>query len=122
MNTRVLSLLRKKLRFFSISSLLLAGAVLTAPVFAAGDAPQPPAQVESTQPDQAMPEDQVTIIQKKDTLIEEHRVNGQLRYAKITPSRGKPYYLYDSTGDGILDSRDNDLDNPPIQRWILFRW
>ena len=87
--------------------------------FAANDAPPPP-PMETDSPDQ--PQDQVTIIQKKETVIEEHRINGQLRYAKITPKKGKPYYLYDSTGDGVLDSRNNDLDNPPIQRWILFKW
>lgn len=78
--------------------------------------------MEGVDSDQAMPEADITIIQKKDTVIEEHRVNGKLRYAKITPKHGKPYYLYDSTGDGLLDSRHNDLDNPPIQRWILFQW
>ena len=89
---------------------------------AADDAPPPPGQVDSSEPDQTPPEDKVTIVQKKDTTIEEHRINGRLRYAKITPRNGRPYYLYDSTGDGVLDSRSNDLDNPPIQRWILFRW
>lgn len=89
--------------------------------FAANDAPPPPPLEEGAGTVEP-PEDQVTIIQKKETVIEEHRINGQLRYAKITPKKGKPYYLYDSNGDGVLDSRNNDLDNPPIQRWILFQW
>lgn len=90
---------------------------------AADDAPPPPGQVEdSIAPNPSAPEDKVTIVQKKGTRIEEHRINGQLRYAKIIPKNAPPYYLYDSNGDGVLDSRSNDLDNPPIQRWILFRW
>jgi len=100
----------------------LLGLLCSGAVLAAEDAPPPPGQIDSTEPEQTPPEDKVTIIQKKDTTIEEHRINGRLRYAKITPKHGKPYYLYDSTGDGILDSRNSDLDNPPIQRWILFRW
>lgn len=121
MNIRASNLLPKKPRFFSISSLLLAGLFAMPVSFAANDVPPPP-PMEAGAADQAEPEDQVTIIRKKDTTIEEHRVNGQLRYAKITPKKGRPYYLYDSTGDGVLDSRNNDLDNPPIQRWILFKW
>ena len=114
--------LPKRLRSFSISSLLLLGLLAVSPVYAADDAPPPPEDIPGIDQNQPAPEDTVTIIQKKETIIEEHRINGQLRYAKITPKKGKPYYLYDSTGDGVLDSRNNDLDNPPIQRWILFKW
>ena len=122
MNIRALNLLQKKLRFCSISSLLLAGLLTSTITFAADEVPPPPPPAEALDPNQAEPEDEVTIIRKKETVIEEHRINGRLRYAKITPSKGKPYYLFDSDGDGILDSRHNDLDNPPIQQWILFRW
>ncbi len=63
------------------------------------------------------------VIRYKDgAKIEEYRVNGQLRYAKITPSIGPAYYLIDSTGDGAFDRRSDDLDNPPIQQWLLYSW
>ncbi len=65
---------------------------------------------------------QVTIIHRKHAVIEEYRVNGQLRYVKITPDKGPPYYLIDTTGNGLLDTRSDSLDNPPINQWILFRW
>jgi len=89
--------------------------------FAAEDVPPPP-PMEEGDPDAPLPEAKVTVIHKGETTIEEYRVRGQLRYAKITPKKGKPYYMFDSDGDGMLDSRHNDLDNPPINQWILFRW
>lgn len=64
---------------------------------------------------------EVTIRQDGDTRIEEYRVNGQLRYSKITPIFGPAYYLVDDDGDGIF-TRFDDLDNPPINQWILFEW
>ena len=69
-----------------------------------------------------LPEPEVNIIKRKDATIEEYRVNGRLRYAKIIPSVGPAYYLVDTDGDGDLDSRHDDLVNPPIQQWILYQW
>lgn len=69
-----------------------------------------------------IPEPEVRIIRKKDTVIEEYRVHGRLRFVKITPSVGLPYYMVDTDGDGVLETRENDLDNPPINRWILLEW
>ena len=69
-----------------------------------------------------IPEPEVRIIKKKDATIEEYLVNGRVRYVKITPTVGKPYYMVDTDGDGKLDRRENDLDNPPINRWILLEW
>ena len=81
-------------------------------------APPPPLPEDNT----GLPEPEVTIVHKKDSVIEEYRINGQLRYAKIKPSKGPAYYMIDTDGDGILDKRDNNLDNPPINQWILLRW
>ena len=69
-----------------------------------------------------IPQPEVRIIRKKETTIEEYRVNGRLRYVKITPSSGKPYYMVDMDGDGSVETRYNDLDNPPINQWILMQW
>lgn len=69
-----------------------------------------------------IPQPEVRIIRKKDTVIEEYRVNGRLRFVKITPSVGLPYYMVDTDGDGVLETRENDLDNPPINQWILLEW
>jgi hypothetical protein len=81
-----------------------------------------PALPEEVDDSRNIPQPEVRIIRKKDSVIEEYRVNGRLRYVKITPSAGKPYYMIDTHGDGILDMRENDLDNPPINQWILLQW
>jgi hypothetical protein len=69
-----------------------------------------------------IPEPEVRIIRKKDTVIEEYRVNGRIRFVKITPSSGSPYYMVDTDGDGILETRDDNFTNPPINQWILLEW
>jgi len=80
-----------------------------------------------TIPDEAddsrnIPEPEVRIIRKKDTVIEEYRVNGRVRFVKITPSSGSPYYMVDTDGDGVLETRDDNFTNPPINQWILLEW
>ncbi len=88
------------------------------------EAPPPP-----TLPDQVvdpLPEEdlqpEVTIIRRGKDVIEEYRVGGQLYMVKITPSRGRPYYLVDSDGDGSLETRRNELDNPEVVKWRIFQW
>jgi hypothetical protein len=67
-------------------------------------------------------EPQVTIIRKETETVEEVRVAGELRYIKVTPKYGLPYYLvpsgngqtylrYDSLGSGV---------RAPM--WLLFSW
>lgn len=69
------------------------------------------------------PEPEVTIIQSDGKRIEEYRVNGQLYMIKVTPRKGPPYYLVDSDGDGLLETRRNDLASDMLTpQWILFRW
>ena len=85
------------------------------------DVPPPP-PLDEIRSSEDIPEPEVVIIHKEEVIIEEYRVRGQLRYAKIIPAKGVPYYMFDSDGDGILDTRHDDLDNPPINQWILFRW
>ena len=112
-------------------------------VQAAEDVASPPKAGEQTQTDEAVaappplpdsaplesddsrniPQPEVNIIQRKDMQIEEYRVNGRLRYVKITPKKGKPYYLVDKDGDGELETRHDDLDGvPPVNEWILLEW
>lgn len=80
------------------------------------DAPTPPAEVED------LLEPQVTIIRREREVIEEYRVSGQLYMVRITPRSGPPYFLIDSDGDGSLETRRNELSNPEIPQWVLFRW
>ena len=54
-------------------------------------------------------------------LIEEYRVQGQLQVVKVTPRRGKTYYLIDRNGDGRLDSSEGEGPVSPVM-WKLFEW
>ena len=68
-------------------------------------------------------EPEVTIIQKGENVIEEFRLNGNLYMVKITPNKGRAYYLVDSDGDGSLDTRRNNIeDDVAIPRWTIFEW
>ena len=69
-----------------------------------------------------IPQPEVRIIRKKEAVIEEYRVNGRLRYIKITPSVGNPYYMVDMDGDGEVETRNDNFANPPINQWILLEW
>jgi len=104
----------------------LAQAPVTPPPMPAPDAPPsasapvpPPPPDYSGDPEL---EPQVTIIRKETETVEEVRVNGELRYVKVTPKYGLPYYLvpsgngqtylrYDSLGSGV---------RAPM--WLLFSW
>lgn len=126
------------LKVMTLFSLLIFSNIM----FAAEVIPPPPANTEEknftasdadttdpipTIPDEAddsrnIPEPEVRIIRKKDTVIEEYRVNGRVRFVKITPSKGYPYYMVDTDGDGVLETRDDNFTNPPINQWILLEW
>jgi hypothetical protein len=102
------------------AALLLAGPVIAAEP---GEPLPPPPLTESAAIEEAEElQPEVTIRTRGDATVEEYRSNGRLYMVKITPSRGYPYYLIDSDGDGSFDTRRNELDPPNINRWILFRW
>lgn len=106
------------LKILSIMSLLISTGVLIADE----KLEEPPPPPEILEEEKHLPEPEVTIIKRKDMVIEEYRVNGRLRYAKITPSSGPAYYMVDTDGDGELDTKNTNLRNPPIQQWILYKW
>ena len=106
---------------FSLS--LLMSMLLTSPtLYAVNDILPPPPLPEEPQKSTDIPEPEVRIIRKKDRVIEEYSINGQIRYIKIIPTMGPAYYMVDTDGDGEVDRRFNDLENPPINQWILFKW
>jgi hypothetical protein len=90
-----------------LTTLLLATPLYAEEAVAAGD--------EELQPE-------VTIVRRGNETIEEYRVGGQLYMIKITPSKGAPYYLMDTDGDGSLETRRNDLENPSVVQWRIFTW
>jgi hypothetical protein len=105
-----------------ILSLLLLTLLVTPAL--AEDAPAPPplpAGDAYSQVDEGL-EPQVTIKRRGRAVVEEYRINGQLYMVKITPSKGLPYYLVDSDGDGSLETRRNSLDDPEVVKWRIFTW
>ncbi len=54
--------------------------------------------------------------------IEEYREGGKLTMVRITPVRGKPYYLYDDNGDGRLDRSDADRHSIAPVYWTIYEW
>ena len=81
--------------------------------------PPPPAAAVAGDPEL---EPQVTIIRRDTETVEEVRVGGELRYVKVTPRVGPPYYLVPRSPGGPLQ-RFNSLDfglSTPM--WLLFSW
>jgi len=78
------------------------------------------------EPESAPPEEEeeveVTIIRRKDAVIEEYRVNGELRAVKITPTYGEPYYLVDTDGNGHMERRLSLSDGLRIPSWVIYSW
>jgi len=115
-----------KFFYYLLASLILSTGVTS--VYAANNAPPSDTQLTNEaekKQDSSVPSGDntdITIIQKKDAVVEEFRVNGKLRYAKITPKNDPPYYMYDSNGDGILDATENDPKKAEINQWILMKW
>ncbi len=67
-------------------------------------------------------EPQVTITRRETETTEEVRIGGQLKFVKVTPRWGRPYYLVpNSDGTGFL--RRNSLDTSlSVPQWVLFSW
>jgi len=113
--------------------LLIAAAALMALVTgapAAQPAPPPPPLPAGSEPLPEIPpppgvsdtdlEPQITIRQRQGDVVEEARVNGILKWVRVTPSHGRSYYLIpDPTGHTFIrrDSLDTGLKVP---LWVLF--
>ncbi len=99
--------------------------LLAAPVQAAdnknkADAPPPPPipRSEDYVDDPGAIEPEVRIVPKKDGTYTEYRVKGRLYKIKVTPKRGKPYYLFDPEGDGNFQRSDIEP-KIAIPMWVI---
>ncbi len=91
------------------------------PPASASAPPPPPPPSADVAGDQDL-EPKVTIIRRETETVEEVRVGGELRYVKVTPRIGPPYYLVPRSPGGPLQ-RFNSLDfglSTPM--WLLFSW
>ena len=80
--------------------------------------PAPPPATDAT-PDADEP--QVTIIRRETQTIEEVRVGGELRYIRVTPRFGLPYFLL-PTPNGTFIRRDSLGPALSTPMWQLFSW
>ena len=56
-------------------------------------------------------------------IVEEYREGGMVRMVKVTPTRGKPYYIMDNNGDGRLDRADAEAAGGVVPvSWIIATW
>ena len=84
--------------------------------------PEPPAIPENAPGGESL-EPEVTIIQRDKVTVHEYRLNGRLYAVKVIPRRGPPYFLVDGDGDGVMETRRNELaPDFLIPSWVLFSW
>ena len=79
----------------------------------------PPAAPEP--PGTGQPEPEVTITTKGTEIHEEYRLNGRLYMIKVTPAKGKPYYLIDHEGSGQFRRSDFET-RISIPTWVIKRF
>lgn len=112
----------------AVFAALLAGTAVAADKEKFGTLPAPPAPVENyrapvaaTAPapaDETIPEPEVTIVSRGEDRHEEFRLGGRLYMIKVTPRRGRPYYLVDRDGKGeFARSEFAPAVSPPT--WVL---
>ncbi|MFO1281121.1 MAG: DUF2782 domain-containing protein [Burkholderiales bacterium] len=101
-------------------------ALLAASPAVAQTAPPPPplADVPLAAPTPGDPdlEPQVTIVRRADETREEVRIGGELKFIKVTPRHGRPYYLVPDA-NGLTYQRRDSLDTSlKVPLWVLFSW
>jgi hypothetical protein len=111
---------RRTVMALSLLPLLLA--------FAAQDAQEAPVREDVPIPEKVQPppeSDEPPTVSirtgENGDVIEEYRINGQLYMVKVTPQRGKPYYLYDTDGNGKLNRDEGGPRVSPVY-WTIYEW
>lgn len=65
-------------------------------------------------------EPQVTIVRRDEQVIEEVRVKGELRYMRVTPRHGRPYFLIPDVNGATFIRRDSLDSSLKVPMWVLF--
>ncbi len=90
------------------------------------EAPPPPPIREPLPPKVQDPDEQVqpeVIIRREDgRTVEEYRSGERVYMVRIVPDRGPPYYLIDTTGDGLLDTRHEHMQPVRPAHWKIIEW
>ena len=80
--------------------------------------PEPPPPPPMPGPD----EPSVRIPVQESDKVEEIRDGGRVIALKVTPVGGRPYYLYDTTGNGNWARRDSLDDGVRAPMWRIFSY
>lgn len=91
-----------------------------APPYAPSPAPPPPLPPDVVGDPELEP--QVTIIRRDTETVEEVRVGGELRYIRVTPRFGLPYFLFPSANGQTFIRRDSLGTGVSVPMWQLFSW
>jgi hypothetical protein len=67
-------------------------------------------------------EPQVTIVRRDTETLEEVRIGGELKFVKVTPRTGRPYYLIPQQGGNQFIRRDSLDRTLSVPMWVLFSW
>lgn len=106
------------------ASVLLAGLLTCASAVSAE--PQGLTPVPDIPPPPGMPdadlEPQITIVQRGGDKIEEFRIRGRLYLMRVTPAQGRPYYLVDTRGDGLMRRYDDLSPNFMAPMWLIHQF
>jgi hypothetical protein len=102
-----------------LATLLMAAAAVSAqtPPPKVDSTPPPPPDVFSSDPDL---EPQVTIIRRENDVVEEVRIRGELRYVRVTPRHGRPYFLIPDVNGNTYIRRDSLDPTVKVPMWVLF--
>ena len=105
-------------------SLLVALLIVASSVATAQRKPPPLEPLPEPPPPPDMPIDDpgVRIPVQESDKIEEIREGGRVVMLKVTPPKGKPYYLVDTTGNGNWMRRDSLDDGVRVPMWPIHTW
>ncbi len=84
-----------------------------------GVAPAPQAPFGASDPSL---EPQVTIVRQEGETHEQVRIGGELKFIKVTPRHGRPYYLIPDGGGQTYLRRDSLDPSLKVPAWVLFSW
>lgn len=113
----------------AVTTIIAILATIASDAFAQPAPPPPPLPPEGSYGTRPAPgaadadlEPQVTIIRRDTETVEEVRIGGELRFVRVTPRHGKPYYLVPDANGNQFIRRDSLDTSVKVPMWVLFSW
>jgi hypothetical protein len=106
-----------------LEKILIALMLVSLPAMAADKAPAPP-KGSTPVPDGAptasdIEEPSITIRSKGSERVEEFRLRGKLYMIRVTPPKGKPYFLVDQMGRGEFTRHEGPAAPTAVPQWVI---